>query len=140
MKGRNPFEEIEELLDRMSRGIEEGSDLSLAGARSVSVDVADRGDEFVITADLPGYQKEDIDLRLSEDTLRLSANRETEEIEEEETYVRKERSHQSVSRRIPLPEPVDDEAAKARYQNGVLNVTLPKLAAEEDDASQIDIE
>lgn len=141
MRGRNPFEEIEELLDRMSRSIDEGSDLPLAGPRSVSIDLADRGDEFVITADLPGYDKEDIELRLSDEALQLSASRETETIEEDEGhYVRQERRQETVSRRIPLPEPVDESGANAHHRNGVLEVTLPKLTAEDDDASRIDIE
>ncbi len=136
------------MMNRMSRQFEEsmgGSDLSeLAGQRGgTSVDVAERDDEFVVTADLPGYEKDDIDVTLRGDQLRIDAEREqaSEEGDESEEgrYLRKERRHQSVSRSIDLPEDVDDEGVSARFQNGVLTVTLPKVSAGDEDSRQIDI-
>ena len=147
---RNPFREIEEMMNRMSHQFEESmgsSDLpQLAGGDGPSIDVADRDDEFVVTADLPGYRTEDIDLTLRGDELRITAEREQEsETSDEEgeggtpRYIRKERRHQSVSRAVTLPEQVDEENVSAEYRNGVLTVTLPKMHAEESDSHQIDI-
>jgi HSP20 family protein len=127
---RNPFDDVQELLDRMSRQAEEGL-LRGAGAdlRGVAVDVAERGDEFVVTADLPGYEADDIDLTVSDDRLHLSAERS----EERETggddgarYHRRERRRQPVKRTLRLPDDVDETAVSAEYENGVLTVTLPK--------------
>jgi HSP20 family protein len=147
---RNPFEEIEEMMNRMSRQLEEsmgGSELGqlTGGQGGAAVDVADRGDELVVTADLPGYETGDIDLTLRGDELRIDAERERETEESDEAgggegrYIRKERHHQSVSRAVMLPEEVDEENVSAEYRNGVLTVTLPKVHAGEDDSHRIDI-
>lgn len=139
----NPFDDLEEMLDRFSRQVESG--MIGGGARglqfpgSVAVDVADTDEEFVVTADLPGYNSEDIDLTLSEGTLRLEAAHEGEGEYEEGEYIRRERTSKSVSRRIRLPEPVDEEAVSATFTNGVLTVTLPKLGGDEE-SKRIDID
>ncbi|WP_254521532.1 Hsp20/alpha crystallin family protein [Natrinema caseinilyticum] len=137
---RNPFDDIEELLDRLSRQVEEGmtaGGLQVPG--SVPVDVADTNEEYVVTADLPGYETDDIDLTLSEGTLRLEANRTDEDTHAERRYLRRERTKTSASRRIRLPEPVDEAAVAAGFENGVLTVRLPKVSSGED-SRQIDIE
>ncbi|WP_306054305.1 Hsp20/alpha crystallin family protein [Natronococcus wangiae] len=139
---RNPFDEIEEVLDRVSRQVEEGmtgGGLQVPG--SVPVDVADTGEEYVVTADLPGYDTDDIDLTLAEGTLRLEAHRagETETTDESGRYLRRERTRQSVNRRVRLPDPVDEESVSAGYENGVLTVRLPKVSGGES-SREIDIE
>lgn len=153
--GRNPFKEVEELLNRLSRQVEEGmaSGSGFPTPGSVAVDVADYDAEYVVTADLPGYDIEDIDLRLSEGTLRIEADREEsreygesedpdesgDRVRKPSHYIRRERTRQSVSRRLRLPEPVDEEEVSASYSNGVLTVTLPKLSPG-GDSQRIDIE
>jgi len=138
----NPFEELDELIERMndqfgelSRTFEGGSVLS-----EISVDVADHGEEIVVTADLPGFAEADIDLRADEDSVTLSAAAESETVDDDAHYHRKERSHQSVSRRVRLPESVDAAAATASYTNGVLTVTLPKLDPDAPGGHEIDVE
>ena len=138
----NPFEELDELIERMndqfgelSRTFEGGNVLS-----EISVDVADHGEEIVVTADLPGFAEEDIDLHADEDSVTLSAVAESETADDDAHYHRKERSHQSVSRRVRLPESVDAAAATASYTNGVLTVTLPKLDPDAPGGHEIDVE
>ena len=142
------------MMNRMSRQFEEsmgGSELGqlTGGKTGAAVDVADRGDELVVTADLPGFTTEEIDLTLRGDELRIDAEREREREEsggeagdagaDETRYIRKERRHQSVSRAVTLPEEVDEENVSAEYRNGVLTVTLPKARGGEDDSHRIDI-
>ena len=105
----------------------------------ISVDVADHGGEFVVTADLPGYDKEDIDLSVSERMLTIGAARDYEGEEGDESYLRRERGHASVRRSVRLPESVDEHGAGASYHNGVLTITLPKIDVD-DDARRIDID
>ncbi|SDC66520.1 Hsp20/alpha crystallin family protein [Natrinema hispanicum] len=137
---RNPFTEIEELLDRLSQQVEEGmaaGGLQVPGA--VAVDVADTDGEYVVTADLPGYESDDIDLTLTDGTLRLEATRRDHAAFDDDRYLRRERTTKSASRRIRLPEPVDEDGVAAGFENGVLTVRLPKESSDED-TKQIDIE
>lgn len=137
---RNPFEEIEEFFDRMSRQFEEGP--WSMGTQAIPVDIVDDGDAFVVTADLPGYEREDIDLALANGSLRIRAEREEETATEDETeggrYIRRERRRQSASRSVSIPGDVDADEVKATYNNGVLTVTLPKATT--DGSQRIDIE
>ena len=137
------FERMNRQFGELSQG--EGSQLptpagGTGGPQSVSMDIAEQDEEYVVTADLPGYEKGDIDLSISERTLRVSADREesSEESDEEGTYLRRERRRQSVSRAITLPEEVSEDDANAAYNNGVLTVTLPKRDRSNDSRS-IDI-
>ncbi len=132
---RNPFEEIEALFERMGHEFDAGQWPTGDG---VDVDVADHGDRYVVAADLPGYDREDIDVRLAAGTLRLAASRETETTEEDADYLRRERRSESVSRTVSLPEAVDEDGVEARYERGVLTVELPKLEA--DGGTRIDID
>lgn len=129
---RNPFEEIEQILERMTEqfeGVGEGKQL---GTGNVSVDVAEDEDEVRVTADLPGFDKDDIDISVRDAQLTIRAKREEEteqtgQGDENATYHRRERSRREVSRTLRLPADVDEEEASATYQNGVLTVTLPKV-------------
>jgi HSP20 family protein len=132
MSRRNPFDEIERMFERMNQQFsdlnERGQLPTTGGAgQSVSIDVAEQDDAYVVTADLPGYGKDDIDLSISERTLRISAEHESSSDDtDEETYLRRERRRQSVSRAITLPEEIEENESGAAYNNGVLTVTLPK--------------
>ncbi|MEF8852745.1 MAG: Hsp20/alpha crystallin family protein [Haloarculaceae archaeon] len=147
----NPFDELERLFEQMERNFEDaaqwwendGPSRGLPGTRSVRVDVEDAGEELVVTADLPGFERADIDLRVTDRTLRLEADHEETAAETEEEgereFVRRERHRASVSRTVQLPESVETDGVSATYENGVLTVRMPKsepLAA----GTEIDIE
>jgi HSP20 family protein len=125
---RNPFEELEDALERMAEQFEEG----VAGARSgtTPVDVRDEGDAFVVAVDLPGYDADDVELTLSGRRLEVAAERTHEAIEEGD-YVRRERTRTEVERSVRLPADVDEAGIAATLDAGVLTVTLPKRAPEE---------
>jgi HSP20 family protein len=128
----SPFDELERLLDKMNEARER------AGG-GLAVDVKDEDDQFVVTADLPGFEKDDIDVEVHERTLRIDARREAETEAEDDDYIRRERSERSLSRSVTLPEDVDEAGAAASYQNGVLTVELPKSHTSEESTS-VDIE
>jgi HSP20 family protein len=94
--------------------------------REPFVDIFDRGDRFVITAELPGVRKEDIKLRVTEDRVYIEAQIKREKEFEEEGAIRVERYYSGYRRVIELPEEVIPEKAKARYKNGVLEIEIPK--------------
>lgn len=127
----------------MSEQFEDVGEAEEMGSGRISVDVAEDDETVTVTADLPGFQKDDIDISLREGRLTIRAEREeeteTESEDDEETYHRRERVHREVSRTLRIPADVDEEAASASYQNGVLTVTLPKEEAETEGHS-IDVE
>lgn len=137
MRDRNPFEEIERFFDRMSDQFEETAEWPMKMRRDTAVDVIDAGDEYEVRIDLPGFEKDDVELTLSETTLRVHAKRDTDE--EVVRYVRRERGDGTIDRTVTLPDLVDEEAVDATLSNGLLTVRLAKHAAGED-ATSIDIE
>lgn len=121
---RNPFDDIERMLTRMSRQFEGFEPESFT--ESVPIDIEDTGDSFVLTADLPGYQSDDIDVELAGESVTISATRDEETEDERERYVRRERRRRSVTRSVRLPGAVDEAETEAEFNNGVLTVTFPK--------------
>ncbi len=100
-----------------------GDDVDLeGGCHDVQVDVVDRPEDLLVLINLPGVEKSDIDLQLTEDLLTVTAKG----IEQEGRYIRRERPG-ILKREIKLPAEVKPEEARAKSQNGVLEVQLPKL-------------
>lgn len=93
---------------------------------SPPVDIYDTGTALVLEADLPGFQQDDIDIRLENNVLMLSGER-RHETEGPENYFRAERTHGSFSRSFALPTTVDPEKIEARYRDGILTLTMPKV-------------
>ena len=127
------------MFERMNDQFGQFDQMPVPATQSLSIDLADADDAFEVTADLPGYDREDIDLSVADRTLRISAERDESSEEGEGNYLRRERRRQSVSRSLSLPEDVEEDAASANYRNGVLTVTLPK-ATTTDDSRSIDID
>jgi HSP20 family protein len=146
MPRRDPFREIEELFDRMSREFEDlGGGIGVktdVGGSGIKVDIAEDDDAVTVTADLPGFDREDIDVAVEDNVLTIAAEHEeeTEEGEEEAEYHRRERRRRSVSRRVRIPNAGEADEASAEYQNGVLTITLPKVEPEETGGHSIDVE
>jgi HSP20 family protein len=141
---RNPFDDLEEFFERFSRQFEDqpGFDqdvFGMGGSNRMSIDLADRDEEFVVTADAPGFSKEEIDVRVTDRRLTIEANRDERSEESDETYLRSERHSEALRRTIQLPEPVEEDGVSATYKNGVLTITLPKREPETGGKS-IDIE
>lgn len=87
------------------------------------VDVSDRGDEFLVSADLPGLRKQDLDVRVDADAVEIVADFGDED---EGAFHRRERTRGEVGRVVRLPEAIDEKHASASYDDGVLSVTLRK--------------
>ena len=127
------------MFERMNQQLGQLNEMPVPGTQQLSVDLADREDAFEVTADLPGYDREDIDLSVADRTLRISAEHDDSTEAGDGNYLRRERRRRSVSRSLSLPEDVAEEEASATYTNGVLTVTLPK-ATDLDDSRSIDID
>ncbi|XVH30352.1 archaeal heat shock protein Hsp14 [Haloferacaceae archaeon DSL9] len=138
MRRSAPFDEIERFFDHFGRGF---GDVSY-GSGAMDIDIADYDDELVVMADLPGFDREDIDLTINDRMLTIRAERHFDTDSDGGSYLRRERRTESVSRRVQLPDEVREADAAANYKNGVLTVTLPKRDAgmDDDDGRTIDIE
>lgn len=101
----------------------------------LSMDVTEDDENITVVTDLPGVNKDDIKIDITEDTLTIDAKfeEETEEEGEEEgvKYHKKERSYGEANRTIVLPANIKMDEAKAKFENGVLTVILPKLEKKE---------
>ena len=96
-----------------------------------AVDIKEEEDKLVVTTDLPGINKEDIEINLKEDMLEISAKSRKEKETEEEGYIRKEREYTRFYRAVRLPTSVKEEESTAKIEKGVLTMTLPKMKLEE---------
>lgn len=90
------------------------------------VDVEDKGTSYEVHAEVPGIPKERIDVQVHGNILQLRAENGTSRSEEGKNYVRRERTYLGFQRAIELPEDVDADKVQARYQDGVLTVSVPK--------------
>lgn len=95
-------------------------------AREPLVDLADMGDRFELTAEIPGIPKDKIDIKLSDDSVEIKAEVEEKKEEKEKDYLCKERSYRSFYRKMALPDDVVSEKADAKMTDGMLKITLPK--------------
>jgi len=93
-----------------------------------AVDVFEKEDRFVVKAELPGMKEEDIDVSVVGDTLSIKGEKKTETEIKEEDYYRCERSYGSFYRSIPIPSNVDANKIEASFEDGILEVALPKSA------------
>jgi HSP20 family protein len=91
------------------------------------VDVVDRENEIIVKAEVPGVDKDDLDISVTENTVSIKGSTSHEEKEEKGDYYRCEISSGSFSRVVPLPADVDPEKASSKFKDGVLELTLPKL-------------
>jgi len=97
-----------------------------SGVITPIIEMFDRENDIVIKADMPGVNKEDIDLLITEDTLILKGEyKKTEEIKEESYYL-KEKTYGNFLRNIALPSGLDTEKVKATLKNGVLEIVFAK--------------
>ena len=117
----NPFRQMEELERSAFNGFFGGQELA-----EFKTDVSDEGDHYLLEADLPGFEKKDIDLSVQGDVLTIHAERHSKfEEKDKDKVVRMERSYGSYSRQFNL-DGVDAAGISAKYENGVLQLTLPK--------------
>ena len=91
-----------------------------------AMDLVETDEDFVLRADLPGLSEGDVNIELEDNVLTVSGERKAEHEENKEGYYRVERASGTFSRSLTLPEGVNPEAVKASFENGVLEVRVPK--------------
>ena len=142
----DPFRDLSAIQDRMnqifedalarSRGREEGL---RTGMWTPAVDIYENNDFVVVKAELPGVEKDRISVEVKEGILTLRGERGFDKELREESYHRIERSYGSFQRSFSLPVSVDQEKVTARFQDGVLEVKLPKKDQEKPKQIEVDV-
>lgn len=135
----DPFRDLDRLQSEMNRlfeGVlaptsERGTGQITQATRlwSPAVDVAETQSEIVLRAELPGLKPEEVDIELTGDTLTLRGERKFENEDRKDNFVRVERSYGRFQRSFTLAVPVNADAVKASYKDGVLEIHLPKSEA-----------
>jgi len=126
----SPFElmrRFSEDMDRLFEGIGPrwGAMPEERGLWSPPIEVSEQDGQFVVCAELPGLQKEDVKVELMPNGLMISGERKRDREERREGFYRSERSYGAFSRTIPIPEEANLEQAKAQFENGILKISLP---------------
>jgi HSP20 family protein len=130
---RQSWGELDRVFDNFRRDFERtmtsfpAINLPSMSVSSVSCDVLDEGDHYIINAELPGVTKEDVKLNVSDNNVEISAEHKEEKEEKKKNYVRKERRSFSYHRSLPLPEKVDSAKTIAKLNNGILSIEIPKI-------------
>lgn len=104
-----------------------------------ATDIADKEKAYEITAELPGLDEQDFEVKVADGTLFIRGEKAEEKVEKEKDYFLKERSYGSFERSFRLPDDVDAEKIEARFAKGVLSVTLPKRPSEQKPEKKIEI-
>ncbi|MFH1126843.1 MAG: Hsp20/alpha crystallin family protein [archaeon] len=141
MRKYDPFEELKRLqreMDRLFSDWDSDRYLALPGpkrehellpgiAREPLTDVKETEKEIIASLEMPGVDKKDIQLNVTEDGLEVKVEQKHEAKEEKEGYIRMERGYRSFYRSLPFPSKVIPEKANAKYDKGVLEITIPKI-------------
>ena len=97
----------------------------------MKTDIKEKKDRYVIEIDLPGYEKENINLELKDGYLEVTASVEKEENKEEEKFVHKERFYGHCSRNFYVGDQITEEDIHAEFKNGILRIDVPKKEEQE---------
>ena len=110
-----------------------------ANNQKFKADIKETKNEYLVSAELPGVKKEDINLEYRDNTLTIFATRNEEINEEKDNYIRRERTYGQIARSFHV-ENVDKEKVSAKFENGELHIVLPKLTPTIAESNKILIE
>ena len=130
------FDNFEDMRREMNRIFKSALSEFAQGA----MDIYEEDGKLIIKIDMPGVNKEDIELQLTEDTISVRAERKSESVEEKKNYYKSERSYKSYNFERTLPVEVNPDTAKAKYENGVLTVEAEISEKEKKKSKKVDIQ
>jgi HSP20 family protein len=128
----DPFRDLVTLRDKMNRLFEdavtgrgEEKDL-IASSWTPAVDIYEDENQLVLTAEIPGIDEKDVEIKIEDNLLSIHGERKLEKETKQENYHRVERAYGSFYRSFTLPNTVDQDKIHAEHENGVLKITMPK--------------
>ncbi len=131
----DPFKELEEVSNRLNRifgraafRTESGRETLAVADWSPSADISETDAAYLIKAEIPGVNKENVKVTVQDGTLTLQGERKMEKEEKGKKFHRIERSYGSFLRSFRMPDDADENSVKAEFKDGVLNVTVAKTS------------
>ncbi|WP_341835456.1 Hsp20/alpha crystallin family protein [Chitinophaga pollutisoli] len=140
VKFNQPAKTFHGLVDELLNGKFLNKDFATSdffGASYAPVNISETKDGYSLEVVAPGFAKDDFKVKIDGPTLTISAEKKTESKEENEKHLRREFSFRSFSRSFTLDEKVEAAKINAKYENGVLHLTLPKKEAAQDTVKEI---
>jgi len=114
--------------------------MRLEFTRAIPVDIAESERELILRAELPGFNKDEIKLKVTPTTIDISAEKKKISIDKGKTFYRQERSYGSARRIMTLPAEVKPEGMKAKFENGILEVIMPKKEVKKKEEKEVKVE
>jgi HSP20 family protein len=141
MRYWQPFAEIETIrqqLDKAFDGLAAARDNSEA-AWMPALELVDAGDNFVLKVQLPGIDPKDVDVQVTREAISISGERRYENTDEKSGYVRSEFRYGKFHRVLPLPAQIQNDSVQAECKDGILMLTLPKVAGARNKVVKINL-
>ena len=135
----DPFATMQKAIQRTLEDFVSAPAATPAAAMSVRVDVKEDSKGYVVTADLPGLSESEVEVTFDDGLLTIRGEKKVERDEKNDTWHIVERSHGSFARQLALPSGVDADKIEAKFDKGVLHITLPKQPVEQTAAKKIAI-
>lgn len=134
----NPFREMDNFFNDMNSFVERFP-FGFGKFSVPRVDVYQTEKDVVVKAEIPGVSKEDLDVYIEDNVIRLSGETRRDDEFKDDNIYRSERYYGRFSRTIPLPVEVQSEKARAEYKDGILKITVPKAETSKIKGRRIDI-
>lgn len=124
-----PMREIETLHERIQKYFDDFSSFGFNFSETFSpkIDISEEKDKINVVAEIPGVKKQDIKITLQDNILTIEGEKKQETEKKEKNYYRSERMFGSFKRSFTLPAEVDSEKVEAKFEDGMLNISLKKL-------------
>jgi HSP20 family protein len=142
----DPFRELEDMSNRLNRvfgrplaRLEPNSEMLTMADWTPSADISETDTAYLIKAEIPGVNKEDVKVTIQDGMLTIQGERKMEKEEKDKKFHRIERSYGSFMRSFRVPDDADESAVKAEFKDGVLNVTLTKSAKAKPKAVNVSV-
>lgn len=131
----------EEMRDLMGNLFENGPrGMESLSRRAPATDIYEEGEDLVLECEVPGMNRDDLELTLDNDRLTISGEHREESEEEERNYYRSERSRERFERTFAVPSSVDADQIEASFSDGILKVRLPRETEQDQQKHQVEIQ
>lgn len=142
----DPFRDLEDVSTRLNRIFgrslarsESSNEMLTVADWAPSVDISETDAEYLIKGEIPGVKKGDVEITIQDGMLTIKGERKQEKEEKSKKFHRIECSYGSFMRSFRMPDDADESKVRAKFEDGVINVTLPKSAKANDKAKAVNV-